>query len=63
MASKLFELMVDELCIYSENDIELKQALLYIDEKAFEKGISIYDMIHEFLYKRQFHRIPKGEKP
>lgn len=55
-----FTKMVDELVEFSEYDPELKDGIQWIDEQAFKKGISFYDMVFEVLYKHDINSKAKS---
>lgn len=46
-----FTKMVDELVEFSQYDPDLADGIKWLDEQAFKKGISFYDMVFEVLYK------------
>ena len=46
-----FRKMVDELVMFSDYDPELKDGVKWLNEQAFKKGLSFYDMVFEVLYK------------
>ena len=45
--------MVDELVAYADSsgDIDLQEGIKWLDGKAFEKGISFYEMVFRTLYQ------------
>ena len=59
MSEEFFKKTVDELIISAEHDPELKDGLEYLDKKATEKGITIYEMIFEVLYKHDMNESVK----
>jgi len=46
-----FTKMVDDLVEFSQYDPELADGIKWLDELAFKKGVSFYDMVFEVLYK------------
>lgn len=42
--------MVDELVDFAEHDPELKDGLKYLDEEAFKRGITFYEMVFHVLH-------------
>lgn len=55
MNQGFFVNMVDELVEDSEHNPELKSALNWLDEQAYKKGISLYDMMFEVLWKHDMN--------
>jgi hypothetical protein len=47
----IFTNLVDELVKNAEFDLELKEAIEFLDLEAQKKGISFYDVVFERLYK------------
>ena len=46
-----FSKVVDELVESSEYDPELANGIKWLDDQAQKKGITLYDMVFEALYK------------
>ena len=46
-----FSQMVDELVEFSEYDPELASGIKWLDYQARKRGITLYDMVFEVLYK------------
>ena len=44
-AERNFMALTDEMVLLAETDPELAEAIRYIDEQAYENGISFYDMM------------------
>ena len=44
-AERNFMALTDEMVLLAEDDPELGEAIRYIDEQAYENGISFYDMM------------------
>ncbi|MBF86358.1 MAG: hypothetical protein CL489_18030 [Acidobacteria bacterium] len=51
--------MVDDLVEFSEHDPELKEGVKWLDEQAFKKGISFYDMVYEVMSKHDINNNAK----
>lgn len=49
--NEFFTRVVDELVESSEYDPELAEGLRWIDSQARKKGVTIYEMVFEILYK------------
>ncbi len=47
----IFTQLVDEMILYADSDPELKQGLQFLDHLAQEKGVSIYDVVFDRLYR------------
>ncbi len=56
---KFFTKMADNLVTFAEYDPELADGIKWLNDEAFKKGISFYDMLFEVLYK---HHIDKKAK-
>ncbi len=46
-----FTRMVDELVEFSEYDPELASGIRWLDDQAQKKGVTLYDVVFEVLYK------------
>ena len=46
-----FKRMVDDLVEFSQYDKELAEGIKWLDEQAFKKGVSFYDMVFDVLQK------------
>ncbi len=51
MLKSHFSQMVDELVEFADHDPELADGIRWLDDKAQKKGVTIYDMIFEVMYK------------
>ncbi len=49
--SRTFFKIVDELVTSSEYDPELADGIKWLDDQAQKKGITLYDMVFEVLYR------------
>ena len=54
-----FSKMVDELVEFAEYDPELAEGIRWIDFQAQKKGISIYDMVFDILYRHDIDQKAK----
>ena len=50
-SNTFFSRLVDQLVEFSEYDPELADGIRWLDTQAQEKGITLYDMVFEVLYK------------
>ena len=46
-----FTLMCDDLVHFMEHDPELADGIKWVDQQAFKKGCSFYEMVFEIMYK------------
>ena len=46
-----FSRMVDELVEFAEYDPELADGIRFLDTQAQKKGITLYEMVFEVLYR------------
>jgi hypothetical protein len=51
---------LDELIYLSDSDNELKEALVWVDKQALQKGISMIQMM-EIILERRMNRISAKE--
>ena len=51
-----FRKMVDELVCFSEYDPELADGIRWLNDQAWKKGLSFYDMVFEVLYKHDVNQ-------
>lgn len=47
----MFTRLVDELVEFSDGDPELAEGLRWLDGEAQRRGITLYDMVFEALYR------------
>lgn len=52
--------MIDDLIDYSEQDLELKNGIAWIDKQSQNRGISFYEMIYFVLCKDESFKDRKG---
>ncbi len=50
-SSVFFTKMVDELVEFSEYDPELASGIRWLDDQAQKKGVTLYDVVFEVLYR------------
>lgn len=48
--------MVDELVHFSEYDPELADGIRWLNDQAWKKGLTFYDMVFEVLYKHDVNQ-------
>jgi hypothetical protein len=46
-----FRKMVDDIVMFADYDPELADGVKWLNDQAFKKGLSFYDMVFEVLYK------------
>lgn len=51
MAESFFASLIDELVESADQDPELADGIRWLDEQARRRGVTIYDMAFEVLYR------------
>ncbi len=53
---KFFMKMVDDIVMFSEYDPELADGVKWLNDQAYKKGLSFYDMVFDVLYKHDINQ-------
>ena len=53
---KFFRKMVDDIVMFSEYDPELADGVKWLNDQAYKKGLSFYDMVFDVLYKHDINQ-------
>lgn len=48
--------MVDDIVMFSEYDPELADGVKWLNDQAYKKGLSFYDMVFDVLYKHDINQ-------
>ena len=54
MAESFFASLIDELVESADQDPELADGIRWLDEQARRRGVTIYDMAFEVLYRHDW---------